>query len=78
MRLGKRTWLATVTEIDPDHDLCQLEADGLGVPAVPLRVSSAFSVEERAYGIGAPQGLELTISEALISGLSEYENGRVI
>jgi S1-C subfamily serine protease len=35
-------------------------------------------VGERVYAIGAPEGLELTISEGLVSGLREYENVRVI
>ncbi len=68
---GHKTWPATLAHTDPDHDLCQLKADGLNAPAVTVRLSSTLTVGERVYAIGAPKGLELTLSEGLISGLRE-------
>jgi tetratricopeptide (TPR) repeat protein len=37
-----------------------------------------LEVGEKVYAIGAPQGLELTLSEGLISGLREYGSARLI
>lgn len=37
--------------------------------AVPLRQSDSLQTGEHVYAIGAPQGLDLTISEGLVSGL---------
>jgi Flp pilus assembly protein TadD len=75
---GGRTWPAAVTYVDPDHDLGRLTAEGLKAAAVSVRLSSALTVGEHVYSIGAPEGLELTISEGLISGLREFEQARLI
>ena len=42
------------------------------------RSSSSLAVGERVYAIGAPEGLELTLSEGVISGLRESGGGCVI
>jgi len=78
VKQGSKTWPATLTHLDPDHDLCRLRAEGLKAPPVPVRLSSALAVGERVYAIGAPEGLELTLSEGLISGLREFEQVRLI
>jgi len=78
IKQGSRTWPAVVTDLDPDHDLCRLTAKGLNAPLVPVRLSSALTVGERVYSIGAPEGLELTISEGLISGLREFKEVHLI
>lgn len=78
VKQGSRTWPAAVTYLDPDHDLCRLTVEGLKAPAVSVRLSSVLSVGERVYSIGAPEGLELTISEGLISGLRDFEQVRLI
>lgn len=78
IKQGSTTWSATVAYLDPDHDLCRLKVEGLRAPAVSVRLSSVLNVGERVYSIGAPEGLELTISEGLISGLREFEQARLI
>src|SRR3990172_6571949 len=78
VRKGEKTWAARVTHLDPNHDLCRLSAEGLDAPPVTLRVSSTLQVGERVYTIGAPQGLELTFSEGLISALRDYDGVRII
>src|SRR2546426_7080462 len=78
VRHGSKTWPAILTHLDSDHDLCLLKADGLKAPPVPVRASSTLTVGERVYAIGAPEGLELTLSEGLISGLREFEQVRLI
>ena len=78
IKQGSRTWPAAVAYVDPDHDLGRLTAEGLKAPSIPVRLSSVLTVGERVYSIGAPEGLELTISEGLISGLREFEQVRLI
>jgi S1-C subfamily serine protease len=65
------TWPAQLLRADAQHDLAELSVGGLDAPPAPLRDSSTLSVGERVFAIGAPEGLELTISEGLISGLRE-------
>ncbi len=54
-----------------ESDLCLLTAKGLN--AAPLRIKSISELRpgQRVYAIGSPSGLELTISEGLISGIRE-------
>jgi len=78
VRQGTRTWPAVVTHRDADHDLCRLKAEGLNAPPVGVRRSSSLQVGERVYAIGAPKGLELTLSEGLVSGLRDNDGVRII
>ncbi len=78
VKQGSKTWPVTITYIDLDHDLCRLTAEGLNAPIVSVRPSSTLAVGERVYSIGAPEGLELTISEGLISGLREFDEVHLI
>src|SRR5439155_14858915 len=78
IRQGSKTWPATLAHLDPDHDLCELKANGLRAAPVPVRASSTLAVGEHVYAIGAPEGLELTLSEGLISALRDYEAVRLI
>jgi len=73
-----KTWPAKLIRVDPNHDLAELSVDRLNAPAVHVRDSATLAVGEKVYAIGAPEGLELTISEGLISGLRDFENSRVI
>jgi tetratricopeptide (TPR) repeat protein len=76
-REGK-TWPAKLISVDADLDLAELSVPGLNAPAVRIRASSTLAVGEKVYAIGAPEGLELTISEGLISGLRDFDKERVI
>jgi S1-C subfamily serine protease len=66
---GKQGTPATVKAGDPDKDLCLLTAPGL--TAKPARLGSAtrLKVGEPVYAVGAPQGLELSLSEGIVSQL---------
>jgi len=78
IRSGARAWSAIILHIDSEHDLCGLKAERLTAQPVSIRSSSTLSVGERVYALGAPEGLELTLSEGLISGLREFEGGLVV
>jgi curved DNA-binding protein CbpA len=55
---------ADVQVSDEELDLCRLNVSGLGAPAVTIGTVKQIRTGQRVYAIGAPQGLDLTISEA--------------
>jgi len=79
IRLGDAHYPATIHYADNDHDLCQLSVPKLSAPAVQLGDAGSLSPGQRVVAIGAPESLELSISEGLISALRDYGDGsRVI
>lgn len=74
---AKTTWAATLELWDTARDLCQLRAPGVNAPAVPL-ASDAAVVGQTVYALGAPAGLELTLSAGLISGLRHDDAERLM
>lgn len=69
---------AALRYADPAHDLCSFTVKGLGAPPVPMRNATSLKVGENTYAIGAPEGLNLTLSSGLVSGLREAPDGTVI
>ena len=61
---------ATRRYSDEERDLCQINVPALRAPAAPAPLAAA-SPGDHVFAIGAPQGLELTLSDGLISGLRE-------
>ena len=64
---------AQLLERNEQRDLCLLFVDELSVPPaanpVPLAAARSVSIGEDVYAIGAPRGLELSISRGIISQL---------
>jgi hypothetical protein len=60
---------ASIATADEVYDLCLLHVSSLSAPAVATADMSAVRTGEAVYAIGSPQGLELTISEGIISSL---------
>jgi S1-C subfamily serine protease len=54
---------------DPDKDLALLLAPGLTATPARLGQASRLKVGEPVYAVGAPQGLELSFSEGIVSQL---------
>jgi hypothetical protein len=73
---GNASFGATLEFPDPERDLCQLKVRDLPAPAVPLGSVGKVRVGQRVYAIGSPQGLELTLSDGLVSSLREMEEGK--
>jgi len=73
VRLGESTWSATIAFLDAEHDLCGLSVTGLKGTPVSFRLSSTLSVGEHVYTLGAPEGLELSLAEGLVSALRKFE-----
>lgn len=74
---GKRLGVELAAANVPS-DSCVLRS-GVRLPSyVPVRKYGSIRVGERAYSIGAPLGLELTLSDGLISGKRSHEGVRFI
>jgi hypothetical protein len=65
-RLGKKAG-ATVLVCDAKRDMAVLTLGG-ALPTVPIR-TTALKVGEPTFAVGAPQGLELSISQGIVSQL---------
>jgi S1-C subfamily serine protease len=60
---------ASLEDADVRRDLCLLKVDNFDAPPVATRARADLKVGERVFAIGNPEGLEVTLSEGLISGL---------
>jgi Flp pilus assembly protein TadD len=78
VRHGAKVWNAEIEHINLHSDLCRLRITGLGPPNLLLRPFKDLQVGEHVFAIGAPAGMELTISEGLISGLRELDGEKTI
>ncbi len=79
VKQGNRTWPASVLRLSAQEDLCLLSVQGLAATAAPsVRPWRTLEVGERVYAIGAPRGLELSLSEGLVSGIRTDPSGTVI
>jgi hypothetical protein len=73
---GERQWPAKLEAFDPKHDLALLRVSGLDLPRVSMRPSTVVIVGERVYAVGAPHGLELSLSDGLVAALRSTDNGK--
>lgn len=60
---------ATIYAADADKDLCLLDAPGLKAPAIVVGHAATLRVGAVVYAVGSPQGLELSLSNGLVSQL---------
>ena len=54
---------------DSDKDVCLLEARGLETKPATLGKAAGLKVGEAVYAVGSPQGLELSLSDGIVSQL---------
>lgn len=69
---------ATVATADEQHDLCKLSVFGLSAPPISIGKVSNLRVGQKVYAIGSPQGLDLTLSDGMVSSLRETREGTYI
>lgn len=74
---GKTRYSGELRLADADRDLCELRVGSLQAPRVPL-FTGKLRVGQRVYAVGAPEGLELTISEGLVSSIREMDGAHYI
>jgi len=78
VKVGRDEMRATLLASDEEHDLCRLAVAGLGAPPVAISSVSQLKTGQRVFAIGAPHGLDLTISEGIVSSLRPVADGTVI
>ena len=76
--VGKESYAATIDVADEEFDLCRLGVAGLSAPAVTIGSVSALRTGQTVYALGAPLGLNLTLSNGIVSSLREVPGGTVI
>ncbi|MFA6148409.1 MAG: serine protease [bacterium] len=69
---------ASVVYADREYDMCALGVPGLPAPPAEMASLQTVRVGQRVYAIGAPRGLELTISDGLVSAIRPYGTFPVI
>jgi S1-C subfamily serine protease len=78
VKIGSQTRPAVVSQADEELDLCRLQVAGLSATAVEIGSVASLRTGQKVFTIGAPQGLELTLSEGIVSALREVQNGTVV
>ena len=78
VKVGNDTYPASVSLADHEFDLCRLAVSGLDAAPVTVAGAGDLQTGERVFAIGAPRGLELTISDGIVSSLRETASGRII
>jgi S1-C subfamily serine protease len=77
VKVGSDVMPGVIQIADKVYDLCSLRVTGL--TATPVTISSSEArVGQRVYAIGAPMGLELTLSEGIVSSLRPTAKGTII
>jgi S1-C subfamily serine protease len=78
VRIGTKEYPATLRYSDWDRDVCSLSVAGISASAVVVGSTKTLKVGAKVYAIGAPKGLELTLSDGIVSSLREVEGGQYI
>lgn len=78
VRSGSAEYTAISGTSDTHLDLCVLQVSGLNAPEVKRGTVKELRVGQTVYAIGAPQGLDRTLSQGLVSSLRETPEGAVI
>jgi S1-C subfamily serine protease len=63
---------------DVRHDLAALHAEGISAPALSTEDAQLAKVGDRVVAIGAPLGLESTVSEGIVSALRNAGDMRIL
>ncbi len=69
-----RLYQASLQHRDTSRDVCSLIFSDRSISPVPLGDTSQLKVGQKVYAVGAPRGLELTISDGIVAGLRPAPN----
>jgi hypothetical protein len=61
---------------DTGHDLAVIKVPGRSLPFLSLEDSDSLTVGQHVLAIGSPLGLENSVSDGIISGFREFEDGK--
>jgi S1-C subfamily serine protease len=78
VKVAGKTYSASVTLADGEFDLCRLNVPGLDAAPVALGSVGEVRTGQRVFAIGTPQGLELTLSDGIVSSLRQVPGGTVL
>ena len=78
LRYQEVEYPATRRNSDWDRDVCTLASGTINVPAVSLGSTRTLKVGAQVYAVGAPQGLELTLSDGLVAALRAVPGGQYV
>lgn len=76
--VDQRDYEADIIIVARERDICLLRVRSAALRPVAIASPRSIRTGDRVYSIGSPRGLELTISEGLVSGLRMMEHGEVI
>lgn len=74
----QRKYAAQLRYYDLQRDVCALTVPGLRAPAVELGDTRTVKVGATVFAVGAPEGLELSMSEGIVSGLRTLHSAEYI
>ena len=66
---GKKVFSATLFAEDSDKDIALLDVKGIQGKQVQVGKAAGLKVGDPVYAVGAPQGLELSLSEGVVAQL---------
>lgn len=69
VHVGGDVFRSTILGANWDSDLCLLTVPGLGVPSAKIGSSGSLNVGSRVFAVGSPRGLDLSLSEGIVSQL---------
>src|SRR2546427_6840080 len=72
---GETMKVEGVIEVDTDHDIALIRVAGFQLPTAQLGNADSIQVGQRLFAIGAPVGLETTVTDGLLSAI-RIEGGR--
>jgi serine protease Do len=66
---------AKLVYVDIERDLCQIAAQNFHATPVEIGDSDALQVGKKVYALGNPRGLELTLTDGIVSALRKDSKG---
>ncbi len=69
VRRGKELAYGTLYAEDADKDICLLDAKGITGKPAQIGKAAGLKVGDPVYAVGAPQGLELSLSDGIVAQL---------
>lgn len=72
---GTKQWRTSSIWRDPDRDVALLSIQGLDLPVPEIGSAATIEVGSHVYVVGAPRGLELSLSDGLVAGLRAIDSG---